>query len=212
MSRQFSHQQPHHHHPSPRRTPTSASAVASNGLNGSSNGSSDLYQQLIDSNDLVKELDDIEAISQQISQHAEVLYQNWRDTQPRDKPEQQPQKVASSSTTYGAGVGFPKRSILTENGVKNEAERGPHNGNGLHQIEEVKKVSPLSSPTATLTSPTFIKHADLMPPPEVNGNLKDLVNSFVSTDRAKQAARQTISSTITNQMNKRNNVRRYVNI
>merc|ERR1719262_2211568 len=47
---------------------------------------------------------------------------------------------------------------------------------------------------------------DLMPP-EVNGNLKDLVNSFVSTDRAKQAARQTISSTITNQMNKKNSVR-----
>ena len=206
MSRQFSH-----HQQQPRRTPTPS--AASNGLNGS-HGSSDLYQQLIDSNDLVKELDDIEAISQQISQHAEVLYQNWRDTQPREKQPQQPQqaqspyyqqpqKVASSSTTYGAGVGFPKRSIL-ENGVKNGS-----NGNGLSEAEAVKKVSPLSSPTATLTSPSFIKQKiDLMPPPEVNGNLKDLVNSFVSTDRAKQAARQTISSTITNQMNKRNNVRR----
>ena len=200
MSRQFSQ-------PPSRRTPTTPAngAAASNGLNG--NGSSDLYQQLIDSNDLVKELDDIEAISQQISQHAEVLYQNWKtNSQPREAKQNhytasqsqphQPQKVASSSTTYGAGVGFPKRSIL-ENGVKN--------GNGL---EEAKKVSPLSSPTATLTSPGFIKQKiDLMPPPEVNGNLKDLVNSFVSTDRAKQAARQTISSTITNQMNKRNNVR-----
>lgn len=194
MSRQFNQS------PS-RRAPTTS--AASNGLNG--NGSSDLYQQLIDSNDLVKELDDIEAISQQISQHAEVLYQNWKtNSQPREKQQQappqpleQPQKVASSSTTYGAGVGFPKRSIL-ENGVKNGK-----------QEEEAKKVSPLSSPTATLTSPGFIKQKiDLMPPPEVNGNLKDLVNSFVSTDRAKQAARQTISSTITNQMNKRNNVRR----
>ena len=195
MSRQFSQ-------PPSRRTPmTSTSPGASNGHNG--NGSSDLYQQLIDSNDLVKELDDIEAISQQISQHAEVLYQNWaKNSQPRSEKQPQnqpqPQKVASSSTTYGAGVGFPKRSIL-ENGVKN----------GNNGVDEVKKVSPLSSPTATLTSPGFSKQKiDLMPPPEVNGNLKDLVNSFVSTDRAKQAARQTISSTITNQMNKRNNVRR----
>lgn len=115
--------------------------------------------------------------------------------------------MSSTSTTYGAGVGFPKRSIL-ENGVKN--------GNGISSAEaavQPQKVSPLSSPTATLTSPSFINKSmpktsvDLMPPPEVNGNLKDLVNSFVSTDRAKQAARQTISSTITNQMNKRNHFR-----
>ena len=39
---------------------------------------------------------------------------------------------------------------------------------------------------------------ELLASPEVNGNLKDLVNSFVSTDRAKQAARQTISDTILN--------------
>ena len=46
--------------------------------------SGDIYRQLIDSSDLVKELDDIEAISQQISQHAEVLYQNWKsNSQPR---------------------------------------------------------------------------------------------------------------------------------
>ncbi len=38
----------------------------------------DIYQQLID-NDMVKELDDIEAISQQISQHAEVLYNSWKN-------------------------------------------------------------------------------------------------------------------------------------
>ena len=38
----------------------------------------------------------------------------------------------------------------------------------------------------------------LLSSPEMNGNLKDLVNSFVSTDRAKQAARHTISTTINN--------------
>jgi hypothetical protein len=44
-----------------------------------SSADSDVYRQLIDSNDLVRELDDIEAISQQISQHAEVLYQSWKN-------------------------------------------------------------------------------------------------------------------------------------
>lgn len=122
---------------------------------------------------------------------------------------QSPTKVSSTSTTYGAGVGFPKRSILQENGIKN--------GSSPVSPTSENRVSPLSSPTATLTSPSFINKSlpkseeqrkiNLMPPPEVNGNLKDLVNSFVSTDRAKQAARQTISSTITNQMNKRNNFR-----
>ena len=190
-------------------------SVNSNG--GSSNGGNgNLYQQLIDSSDLVKELDDIEAISQQISQHAEVLYQNWKtNSGPRGSNSQpstptSPTKVSSTSTTYGAGVGFPKRSIL-ENGVENGCN-GPES---QRSSSPSQKVSPLSSPTSTLTSPSFINKSmpkgdpkiDLMPPPEVNGNLKDLVNSFVSTDRAKQAARQTISSTITNQMNKRNNFR-----
>ena len=41
-------------------------------------GGRDIYKQLID-NDMVKELDDIEAISQQISQHAEVLYNSWKN-------------------------------------------------------------------------------------------------------------------------------------
>ena len=40
--------------------------------------------------------------------------------------------------------------------------------------------------------------------PEVNGNLKDLVNSFVSTDRAKQAARITIANTINSQRQRSN--------
>ena len=39
---------------------------------------SDLYKQLIN-NDMVKELDDIEAISQQIFQHAEVLHNSWKN-------------------------------------------------------------------------------------------------------------------------------------
>ena len=49
-------------------------ATRSNG--GGPSPSPDIYKQLID-NDMVKELDDIEAISQQISQHAEVLYNSW---------------------------------------------------------------------------------------------------------------------------------------
>jgi hypothetical protein len=52
----------------------------------------DLYQQLIESSDLVKELDDIEAISQQISQHAEVLYQTWKN----------------NGMTNGPGIDFTK--------------------------------------------------------------------------------------------------------
>ena len=60
----------------------------SNGLSSSGSGevsrgqtqqSGDIYKQLIN-NDMVKELDDIEAISQQIFQHAEVgdySYVEW---------------------------------------------------------------------------------------------------------------------------------------
>merc|ERR1711963_1035829 len=185
-----------------------------------------------------------------------------------------PQRVSSASTTYGAGVGFPKRSII-ENGYSNGSTStsassngkprsnggGPHGHYSGHQqsptqhqynrhptfqqqqhlttssaIDE-NKSSPLSSPTSTLTSPSFISKTlprshsvesntsspgangppevnpvsgtplasklDLLTSPVVNGNLKDLVNSFVSTDRAKQAARQTISQTISNQMNRK---------
>lgn len=92
MSRQFSQQAPA---AQPRRLNNAPAANGSvmnhNGASHSNNGSAspgassnNLYQQLIDSSDLVKELDDIEAISQQISQHAEVLYQNWKsNSQPR---------------------------------------------------------------------------------------------------------------------------------
>jgi serine/threonine-protein phosphatase 2A regulatory subunit B'' len=235
--------------------------MANGGQNNNNNNNGDLYRQLIDSNDLVKELDDIEAISQQISQHAEVLYQSWKSNnqeQPQEQEQEQPtshqraamasnpssqnQKVASSSTTYGAGVGFPKRSMIQENGTDKSnggsssaavSSSGTpihkQNGGSLHHEplaafgasstlpKATNKVSPLSSPTSTLTSPSFINKAatlpksgpsdkplELLASPEVNGSLKDLVNSFVSTDRAKQAARQTISSTITNQINRRN--------
>ena len=251
MSRQY-----HSHTTTPPASSSSmqrrAAAAASNG-NGttSHNGGGDLYQQLIDSNDLVKELDDIEAISQQISQHAEVLYQNWKSNSlPRSPTSEQPQRVSSASTTYGAGVGFPKRSIIENGHTNGSGSNGGHHHYGggqqttlqqeqhlpqppLASSTEVKKVSPLSSPTATLTSPSFINKTlprsnsveatagetaasnansgaaklDLLASPVVNGNLKDLVNSFVSTDRAKQAARQTISQTITNQMNRKNQFR-----
>ena len=49
-------------------------------------GSRDIYKQLID-NDMVKELDDIEAISQQISQHAEVLYNSWKNNSMSQGPQ-----------------------------------------------------------------------------------------------------------------------------
>ena len=60
---------------------TGAAGTASNG-NGAASGvtavsgasGGDLYKQLIDNNDLVRELDDIEAISQQISQACSILF------------------------------------------------------------------------------------------------------------------------------------------
>ena len=62
------------HHPQRGPGPASHQRPA----NTTTNGRADIYQQLID-NDMVKELDDIEAISQQISQHAEVLYNSWKN-------------------------------------------------------------------------------------------------------------------------------------
>ena len=358
------------------------------------NGDGDLYQQLIDSNDLVKELDDIEAISQQISQHAEVLYQSWKQQEANKHQQQQQQQYphqqqpssygykhsntlpsnkssavgahhASSSTgslprTSGYQPGdFTRRATsplkIHENGgppVNSNNGGGPvpyHKQNGNHNPEPKQSLvndkymqasqsssqndtpvayhngqknlpyqnirrqtlpnsnvmnssnNSLSSSASGLASPSFISSAsgsslqqqrsntlpnasrsnstpssyeqfhqptstqinttlgpppsratilpntsnminhnssnqsssnllsegtnnksngnnpksssetanvgrslELLATPEVNGNLKDLVNSFVSTDRAKQAARQTISNTINN-MSRRSN-------
>ena len=256
----------------------------------------DLYQQLIESSDLVKELDDIEAISQQISQHAEVLYQTWKNngmTQGPGKfklPTTNANPAASSSApttptsngldgASGVGVGgatssqhaympnggvssntFPRRGFqapeqpyLRQNGGTEYSGRispDPYNRpsqsyqqqsqsmprtNGTRTKPSTlmtsspmpqssvspSSISGLSSPSfvtsksATLPTrpsqngesydknPDVAKSLDLLAAPEVNGSLKELVNSFVSTDRAKQAARQTIANTINN-MTKRN--------
>ena len=60
---------------------TGAAGTASNGNGAASGvtavsgaGGGDLYKQLIDNNDLVRELDDIEAISQQISQACSMIF------------------------------------------------------------------------------------------------------------------------------------------
>ena len=411
-------QQPPQQHGHPRvnaQQPPFNNAIRTPNLNGGQNGSNDpntaengngdLYQQLIDSNDLVKELDDIEAISQQISQHAEVLYQSWKQ-QEANKQQQQhngqpnntynnykqinnsshtlpsnPNKsnsvqshhlAAPSSTGSLPRLGyqpgdFTKRATsplkVHENGKANggvggtlvpfHKQNGNHNSdtrmmmpndrrihsstpptlndtssdvvynekiqssavnNSLHRstsleagssnqppYQNIKRqtsmsnngiissnnTNPLSTSTSGLASPSFISSAsnaaaqrsntlpvsarstsaatsgqplnsqptppvanrlsgtpnrsatlstgsitssnssnptsssllseenskssepavgrslELLATPEVNGNLKDLVNSFVSTDRAKQAARQTISNTI-NSMSRRN--------
>eukprot|EP00095_Tigriopus_kingsejongensis_P009734 maker-scaffold429_size173697-snap-gene-0.35 protein:Tk09734 transcript:maker-scaffold429_size173697-snap-gene-0.35-mRNA-1 annotation:"hypothetical protein D910_10866" len=194
----------------------------------SSNPRGDLYQQLIDNNELVRELDDIEAISQQISQHAEVLYQNWKqNTVPRlgNTPSQSgPSDIESNgSTTSLNGGPLSRTSSREQSAQSNTLPTRLH-----HQIAQAQQQS-LGSPTfasSSSGSSDYSSRASTLPnrsntsgrsvtqiysdfdidiPSQSNptrsggnGNLKDLVNSFVSTDRAKQAARNTISSTITN--------------
>ena len=202
------------------------------------NGNGDLYKQLIDSNDMVKELDDIEAISQQISQHAEVLYNSWKSNGLGGNG------VRSPSPGTGPGVGGPGFGALNgerspggpdrqyhslrtdrEGRVTNSQELGQEHRNGggpaYHSLERGGRLpssdssprhSSLSSPSSsTRESPQrgssithisanprteSIEPLELLASPNLNGNLEDLVSSFVSTDRAKQAARNTISSSI----------------
>lgn len=250
----------------------------SGGSNHSGNRG-DLYQQLIDNNDLVRELDDIEAISQQISQHAEVLYQNWKqNTAPRLGSASQtrgstsslgnngPYGTEGSRFTSTSNPNFSRSNSSPSNSlhstrsiaIENSGERpgstpsySNHNGGPVHstynpyrdstshtntlptrlhhQIAQAQQQSTgtpysagstdFSSRSSTLPnrgssggrSITQIKSDfDIDTPHGVssgaaaNGSLKDLVNSFVSTDRAKQAARNTISSTITNMRNNGN--------
>ena len=217
--------------------------------NNANNG--DLYKQLRDNNDMVKELDDIEAISQQISQHAEVLYNSWKSNGLSHGPSQAgPQQFklgpGQANSSSGSGFAEPARerggsgggavngrqyhSLRTdrEGRVLNREELGAeHNsglqGSGYHSLERSRiassdssnspRHSTVSSPSSsTRESPqrgssiTHISHnpnaapdvgpLELLASPNLNGNLEDLVSSFVSTDRAKQAARNTISSTI----------------
>lgn len=197
----------------------------------------DIYKQLIDNNDMVKELDDIEAISQQISQHAEVLYNSWKSNGLSHG------QGKLGSGRGGSGSSDGGREALRERGgpsngsrqyhtlrtdregrvVREEQEHGGLGGPGSYHSLERGRVpgaassdssssprhSAVSSPSSsTRESPqrgssiTQISHApadvplELLASPNLNGNLEDLVSSFVSTDRAKQAARNTISSTI----------------
>ena len=287
-----------------------------------SGGGDDVYRQLIDSNDLVRELDDIEAISQQISQHAEVLYQSWKNNaaptapspaaaspsrqqqhqlqqlqhQPRHIPIQRqnsappsPSSPPASAASFSSPFSSPANGGVRprENGVgggghvqaatlhripmssssssssstnhrsppmmiddrdhrmMNVARNGPTTTTAaastaltspppptrLHEqiaraqsayepvrsatlpsSARVRSASNGSPAPLTLTAPAASSSSSssspaegggggfdrLLSSPEMNGNLKDLVNSFVSTDRAKQAARNTISTTINN--------------
>ena len=247
---------------------------------------SDVYHQLIDGNDMVKELDDIEAISQQIRQHADVLYQSWKNNTIGGPNQFQTIPGPSSGPSYQRSLSNPPSgppasnysqersvSVMDHNGKGHHTvvkTSSSHNGGPVHTtyehtIEPQPRIpshdpprlsmsntsdtySRLHSPTpnpptrlhhqiaqsqqlhqqvpkaATLPtrgssgkSVTHISGAasggggdgalDLLSAPEVNGNLKDLVNSFVSTDRAKQAARQTISTTINNMTKKNGGLR-----
>lgn len=181
-----------------------------------------LYQQLID-NDLVRELDDIEAISQQISQHAEVLYQSWKNNASPNSP------TPSGEFRTLPGPSRPGLSRSTSNpyssynGGGSSADLDSASNESHHSLEAASTSSlsdtasssmnsgrgsgrPFGGDSAASTFPsrrsvTQIRPSEpleLLSSSEMNGNLKDLVNSFVSTDRAKQAARQTISDTISN--------------
>ena len=239
--------------------------------NGDASGSGDLYKQLIDNNDLVRELDDIEAISQQISQHAEVLYQSWKNNQQQQQQQQRPEELNGNRTlptrndisrqstsslprNYGSdGTDVHHVPMSKQNGTYDPTPLSPVTQQrreylrSSSMVEDPKKMSkPLMNSSSGLTSPSYISAAsksatvpklgrsmsspagpsgpssvrnattlsdkndnkdggdksgslELLVTPEVNGNLKDLVNSFVSTDRAKQAARITIANTINNQ-------------
>ena len=306
----------------PSRTNGNTATTANNGQ------SRDIYQQLID-NDMVKELDDIEAISQQISQHAEVLYNSWKNnsnnnnnsgavhsngvmshgvgggssptspvnTLKRNNLLQHQQSISPSlddqssnplsrdlrergggrsspaigtvngyntngpsagvtrgytvpikaeirngvderqvKTSYpggSSGYGSLDRQNLRTNSVPsnfstNSLDRhgGAFNsstsnnnghqsfGHGRNSVSSSRNSSFSSPPSSSRESPakgSSITHITSSPPaqnssdvgplellasPNLSGNLEELVTSFVSTDRAKQAARNTISSTI----------------
>ena len=74
--------------------------------------SSDIYKQLIN-NDMVKELDDIEAISQQIFQHAEVLHNSWKN----NGVSQGPQFKLSTAQQQVSSPGLDHSLNLRERGV-----------------------------------------------------------------------------------------------
>jgi hypothetical protein len=249
-----------------------------------SNGgpSADIYKQLID-NDMVKELDDIEAISQQISQHAEVLYNSWKSNNNNNGGLSQPGGLgpapshlrqsaelsggvnnshnssssaaatplytgASSANSGVSGRSGSQQNPPRFNGLQHTADssygsldrltnpgryQGPASGfntNSLdrqlpHQQQQYRIWDPQQQQQQQYMYPgggnsssgkvgssitqipggggqqpaavhTDVGPLELLASPSLSGNLEELVTSFVSTDRAKQAARNTISSTI----------------
>ncbi len=78
-----------------------------------SNNGRDIYQQLID-NDMVKELDDIEAISQQISQHAEVLYNSWKNNNNNSSSSNGMSHVSGAPTSPTSPINTLKRNNLLQ--------------------------------------------------------------------------------------------------
>ena len=164
-------------------------------------GSGDIYKQLIN-NDMVKELDDIEAISQQISQHAEVLYNSWKTAGMTQGPSQF--KLSSTagatspdSNTIERGGSLKQPSHYTRQaGYSDLTSTSPrHSNSSVSSPTSSSRESPARGSSLTQIN-TDVGPLELLASPNLNGNLEDLVSSFVNTDRAKQAARNTISSTL----------------
>ena len=245
------------------------------GRSNGTSGSRDIYTQLIN-NDMVKELDDIEAISQQISQHAEVLYNSWKNNGMTQNPVQQYKLSSAQSVSpsldetsnplsrdlrerggtssprienggvpnrnqapfnsipagyrngdKGLGIKFPSETYgsldrqnssgrpqptFSTNSLdrhssypdrnpsfsRNSNSSSPHNSSVSSPTSSTRE-SPSKGSSITHispSSPTDVGPLELLASPNLSGNLEELVTSFVSTDRAKQAARNTISSTI----------------
>ena len=169
-----------------------------------SGGSGDIYKQLIN-NDMVKELDDIEAISQQISQHAEVLYNSWKTGGLTQAPSQfkisaaagapqSPDSSAASSLRERGGSLKQPSHYTRQAGYSDLSPR--HSTSSVSSATSSSRESPARGSSLTQINPEAAGPLELLASPNLNGNLEDLVSSFVNTDRAKQAARNTISSTL----------------
>ena len=191
--------------PGPR---TNGHSSDTSGEQGSASG--DIYKQLIN-NDMVKELDDIEAISQQISQHAEVLYNSWKTAGMTQGPSQFKISAAAGapqSPDHSAASSLRERggSLKQPSHYTRQAGYSDLGPPGYSSVSPRHSTSSVSSPTSSSSrdSPargssltqigTEAGPLELLASPNLNGNLEDLVSSFVNTDRAKQAARNTISS------------------
>jgi len=111
--------------------------------------------------------------------------------------------AGQSSPSQNGGLDFLGRSGSSFN---SSPQMSPSSMSGLSSPSFITSKTPARSfdqVDKAAAASDVEKSLDLLAAPEANGSLKELVNSFVSTDRAKQAARQTISNTINN-MTKRN--------